>query len=62
VIVPGVEHHVEPSTDAKFFIQFYRQPGADTIPEHAPDIPTADPDRGSTADVIWTPPTRSSRW
>lgn len=25
VIVPGVEHYVEPSTDAKFFIQFYRE-------------------------------------
>ena len=39
VIVPGVEHSVEPSTDAKFFIQFYREPGADTIPGQAPDIP-----------------------
>ena len=39
VIVPGVEHYVEPSTDAEFFIQFYREPGADTIPVQAPDIP-----------------------
>ena len=39
VIVPGVEHYVEPSTDAEFFIQFYREPGADTFPVQAPDIP-----------------------
>ena len=26
VIVPGVEHHVEPSTDATFYVQFYREP------------------------------------
>ena len=39
VIVPGVEHHVQPSTDAKFFIQFYREPGVDTIPGQAPNIP-----------------------
>ena len=24
VIVPGVEHRIEPSTDARFFVQFYR--------------------------------------
>ena len=24
IIAPGVEHHVEPSTDAEFYIQFYR--------------------------------------
>jgi len=28
VIVPGVEHNVEPSTDATFFVQFYREPEA----------------------------------
>jgi hypothetical protein len=39
VIQPGVEHYVEPSTDAKFFIQFYREPGADMIPGQVPDIP-----------------------
>lgn len=32
VIVPGVEHHVEPSTDAAFFVQFYREPDAGMIP------------------------------
>ena len=32
VIVPGVEHQVEPSTDARFYIQFFRQPGAAMIP------------------------------
>lgn len=32
VIVPRVEHHVEPSTDAKFFVQFYREPDAGMIP------------------------------
>lgn len=26
VIRPHVEHRIEPSTDAKFFIQFYREP------------------------------------
>lgn len=29
VIRPGVEHKVEPSTDAKFLVQFYREPGVD---------------------------------
>lgn len=32
VIVPGVEHHVEPSTDATFYIQFFREPDADLVP------------------------------
>lgn len=36
VIVPGVEHRVEPSTDAAFFVQFYRQPGADLVPGRVP--------------------------
>jgi len=36
VIVPGVEHQVEPSTDAKFFVQFYREPGAAMIPGTVP--------------------------
>lgn len=35
VIVPGVEHQVEPSTDAIFYIQFFREPdpsvGRDTV-------------------------------
>ena len=29
VIRPGVEHKVEPSVDAKFFVQFYREPGTE---------------------------------
>lgn len=32
VIVPGVRHHVEPSTDATFFVQFYREPDAGVVP------------------------------
>lgn len=32
VIVPGVEHHVEPSTDARFYVQFFREPDAAIIP------------------------------
>ncbi len=36
VIVPGVEHQVEPSTDATFFVQFYREPGADLVPGSVP--------------------------
>jgi len=32
VIVPGVEHYVEPSTDAKFFVQFYREADAAMVP------------------------------
>lgn len=36
VIVPGVEHRVEPSTDAVFFVQFYREPGANIIPGMTP--------------------------
>lgn len=33
VIVPDVTHHIEPSTDATFWVQFYRQPDAPLIPE-----------------------------
>lgn len=36
VIAPYVSHHVDPSTDAKFFVQFYREPGADLVPRLAP--------------------------
>ncbi|MGZ4708486.1 MAG: DUF1971 domain-containing protein [Acidimicrobiales bacterium] len=36
VIAPGVEHQVEPSSDATFFVQFYREPGADMIPGPVP--------------------------
>ena len=32
VIEPGVEHQVEPSTDALFYIQFYRRPAAPLVP------------------------------
>lgn len=35
VIAPGVAHQVEPSTDATFFIQFYREPEATPIGEVA---------------------------
>lgn len=31
VIAPGVEHYVEPATDAAFFVQFYREPDAPVI-------------------------------
>ena len=40
VIRPGVEHRVEPSTDARFFVQFYREPDADVIPGRAPPAET----------------------
>ena len=39
VIRPGVEHRVEPSTDARFFVQFYREPDADVIPRGSPRRP-----------------------
>ncbi len=32
VIAPGVEHQVEPSTDAAFYIQFFREPDAPLAP------------------------------
>lgn len=32
VIKPNVEHRIEPSSDAEFFVQFYRRPEADTAP------------------------------
>jgi hemoglobin len=32
VIEPGVRHQVDPSTDSRFFIQFYREPGAGLVP------------------------------
>ena len=32
VIVPGVEHHVEASTDAQFYVQFFREPDAAIVP------------------------------
>lgn len=39
VIEPGVEHRVEPSTDATFFIQFYRAPDAPLVPGAVPVDP-----------------------
>ena len=32
IIAPGIEHHVEPSTDAEFYIQFYRSPHPTPVP------------------------------
>jgi hemoglobin len=32
VIVPGVEHRIGPSTDARFFVQFYRERDAAMVP------------------------------
>jgi tellurite methyltransferase len=32
VIEPGIKHRVEPSTDATFFIQFYRAPEEPLVP------------------------------
>lgn len=43
VIVPGVEHHIEPSSDATFFVQFYREPDADLVPDLAPERPDRTP-------------------
>ena len=38
VIAPGVGHEVEPSTDAVFFVQFYREPAATPVGA-APPLP-----------------------
>ena len=48
VIVPGVEHHVEPSTDARFYVQFFREPDAAIVPggEHVDNVERFGP---------WTP-------
>ncbi len=32
VIVPGIEHQVEPSSDAQFYVQFFREPDAPMVP------------------------------
>jgi hemoglobin len=50
VIAPGVAHQVEPSTDATFFIQFYREPDATPIGEA-----TASPAGTHRHDGPWTP-------
>ena len=34
-IAPGIAHHIDPSTDARFFVQFHRAPGDPLVP--APD-------------------------
>jgi truncated hemoglobin YjbI/tellurite resistance-related uncharacterized protein len=38
-IAPGVAHHIDPSTDGRFFVQFHRAPGEPLVPGHegAPD-------------------------
>lgn len=41
VIPPYVNHHVDPSTDASFFVQFYREPSADLVPRLTPEPPDA---------------------
>lgn len=45
VIAPGVGHEIEPSTDATFFIQFYRMP--DETPAGTPPDPLAESHRQS---------------
>lgn len=45
VIVPGVGHEIEPSTDATFFVQFYRSP--DEAPVGTPRTPRAEGHRQS---------------
>lgn len=37
VIAPHVTHQVEPSTDASFFVQFYREPEDDLVPRLSPE-------------------------
>src|SRR5690606_560229 len=40
VIAPWVAHEVDPSTDAQFFVQFYREPSAGMVPQReAPEPP-----------------------
>lgn len=41
VIPPGVSHEVEPSTDATFFVQFYREPAAPLVPQEPEEPPHA---------------------
>jgi tellurite resistance-related uncharacterized protein len=40
VIAPGVEHQVDTSTDAAFYIQFFREPDAPMIPGSIPADPS----------------------
>lgn len=39
VILPTVLHRVDPSTDARFFVQFYREPDAGMVPDLHPEPP-----------------------
>jgi truncated hemoglobin YjbI len=39
VIPPGLLHRIDPSTDARFFVQFYRQPTAGMVPGLQPEPP-----------------------
>ncbi len=39
VIEPDVEHAIEPSTDATFFIQFFREPDAPLVPGTVEEAP-----------------------
>lgn len=41
VIPPGLRHQVDPPTDARFFLQFYREPDAGMVPQQTPDPPTS---------------------
>lgn len=41
VIRPGVAHEVEPSTDARFFVQFYREASAPLVPQLLVEPPNA---------------------
>lgn len=40
-IPPDLTHAVEPSTDARFFVQFYRDPDAGMVPLPEPEPPSA---------------------
>ena len=50
VIAPGVAHQIEPSTDATFFVQFYREPDESPISE-----PAASPAGTHRHDGPWAP-------
>lgn len=39
VIQPGITHEIAPSTDARFFVQFYRDPDAGMVPDLTPEQP-----------------------
>ncbi|MGB0114124.1 MAG: DUF1971 domain-containing protein [Ilumatobacteraceae bacterium] len=38
VVVPGIEHRIEPSTDAVFYIQFFREHGGPMVPGAEPEL------------------------